>query len=150
MHDRQQPRLCDWPVDIKPDSVANSKSLAFTPPTPSVFSRARSRLSQAGHEFLVSQQTRQQLADPSASPSCFCEITYYLSTPELGNVRLTCKALERSLFNFFSHEFFRKKQFMMFEDSLSALIEISKHPALAPFLVRRDLSTSGSRFVGQI
>ena len=77
-------------------------------------------------------------------------ITYYLSTPELGNVRLTCKALERSLFNFFSHEFFRKKQFMMFEDSLSALIEISKHPALAPFLVRRDLSTSGSRFVGQI
>ncbi|KAK3328141.1 hypothetical protein B0T19DRAFT_461520 [Cercophora scortea] len=61
-------------------------------------------------------------------------ITYYLPTKDLGNVRLTCKSLERSLFHFFSHEFFRKKQFMVFTDSLQALVDISKHPALSKCL----------------
>ncbi|KAK3685278.1 hypothetical protein B0T22DRAFT_492228 [Podospora appendiculata] len=61
-------------------------------------------------------------------------ITYYLPTADLGNVRLTCKALERSLFHFFSHEFFRKKQFMVFTDSLQALVDISRHPALSQCL----------------
>ncbi|GAB1314673.1 F-box domain-containing protein [Madurella fahalii] len=61
-------------------------------------------------------------------------ITYFISTIELGNVRLTCKALERNLFNFFSHEFFRKKQFMVSSESLQALIDISKHPTLSASL----------------
>ncbi|KAH8890079.1 hypothetical protein GQ53DRAFT_747589, partial [Thozetella sp. PMI_491] len=79
----------------------------------------------------------------SASPSSrltqmpvelLLRITYYLTTPELGYVRLTCKALEKSLFNFFSHEFFRKRQFMVLERSLQTLVDISKHQALSPFL----------------
>jgi hypothetical protein len=61
-------------------------------------------------------------------------ITYFISTTDLGNVRLSCRALEQSLFNFFSHEFFRKKQFMVSTDSLQALIDIAKHPTLSPAL----------------
>lgn len=61
-------------------------------------------------------------------------ITHHISTTDLGNVRLSCKALEQGLFNFFSHEFFRKKQFMVLSESLQALIDISKHPNLSPFL----------------
>jgi hypothetical protein len=61
-------------------------------------------------------------------------ITYFVSTTDLGNVRLSCKALEQALFAFFSHEFFRKKQFMVTSDSLQALVDISKHPTLSPTL----------------
>jgi hypothetical protein len=61
-------------------------------------------------------------------------ITYLISTNDLSSVRLTCKALEGSLFNFFSHEFFRKKQFMVSSYSLQALVDIAKHPTLSPCL----------------
>jgi hypothetical protein len=68
-------------------------------------------------------------------------ITYFISTVDLGNVRLSCKALEQSLFNFFSYEFFRKKQFMVTSDSLQALIDIAKHPTLGPCLKHVIVST---------
>jgi hypothetical protein len=68
-------------------------------------------------------------------------ITYFISTVDLGNVRLSCKALEQSLFNFFSYEFFRKKQFMVTSDSLQALIDIAKHPTLGPCLKHVIIST---------
>lgn len=61
-------------------------------------------------------------------------ITYFISTTDLAHVRLSCKALEQALFNFFSHEFFRKKQFMASSESLQALIDISKHPILSSVL----------------
>lgn len=61
-------------------------------------------------------------------------ITSFLPTLDLGAVRLTCRALENSLFKSFSHEFFSKKQFMLTEQSLQALIDISKHPTLGPCL----------------
>lgn len=68
-------------------------------------------------------------------------ITYFISTIDLGNVRLSCKALEQGVFSFFSHEFFRKKQFMVSSDSLQALIDISKHPTLSPYLKHVIIST---------
>ncbi|KAH6641156.1 hypothetical protein F5144DRAFT_599807 [Chaetomium tenue] len=68
-------------------------------------------------------------------------ITHHISTTDLGNVRLSCKALEQGLFNFFSHEFFRKKQFMVLTESLQALIDISKHPNLSPFLKHVIIAT---------
>jgi hypothetical protein len=68
-------------------------------------------------------------------------ITYFITTKDLGSVRLTCKALEQNLFNFFSHEFFRKKQFMVSTDSLQALIDISQHPSLSPFLKHVIITT---------
>lgn len=54
------------------------------------------------------------------------QITSNLTTPEYGNLRRTCKAIEASLFNAFSREFFAKRQFMFTEFSLQALLDISK------------------------
>lgn len=58
-------------------------------------------------------------------------ITSLLRTHELCQVRLTCKALERALFEAFSREFFHKKQFMLSDFSLQTLVDISKHPTLS-------------------
>ncbi|KAF6810425.1 F-box domain-containing protein [Colletotrichum sojae] len=53
-------------------------------------------------------------------------ISSSLTTPELGNLRLTCRSIEQSLFNTFMREFFTKRQFMLTENSLQALVGISK------------------------
>ena len=53
-------------------------------------------------------------------------ITYHLTTPELGHVRLTCRQAEAALFRSFAREFFRRKRFMLTEFSLRALVDISK------------------------
>ncbi|KAF3347147.1 hypothetical protein BJF96_g6774 [Verticillium dahliae] len=55
----------------------------------------------------------------------FLRITDHLTTVEHGNLRLTCRSIERSLFTTFSREFFSKKQFMLTEHSLQALIDMS-------------------------
>ncbi|KAL2268962.1 hypothetical protein VTJ83DRAFT_3808 [Remersonia thermophila] len=75
-------------------------------------------------------------------------ITHHISTVDLGNVRLTCRALERATFSFFSHEFFRKKQFMVSTFSLQALLDISKHPTLSPCLKHLILSTDRPEAIG--
>ncbi|CZR62122.1 uncharacterized protein PAC_12019 [Phialocephala subalpina] len=54
------------------------------------------------------------------------QVTSHLTTPEYGSLRRTCKAIEASLFNAFSREFFTKRQFMLTEFSLQALVDISK------------------------
>lgn len=53
-------------------------------------------------------------------------ITYFLKTPDLGSFRLSCRAIEQALHTSFTNEFFTRKQFMMTQDSLQALIDISK------------------------
>ena len=53
-------------------------------------------------------------------------ITYHLTTPEYGDLRLTCKHIESTLLTAFSREFFTKRQFMFTEFSLQTLIDISK------------------------
>ncbi|KAI1102803.1 hypothetical protein F4804DRAFT_333962 [Jackrogersella minutella] len=53
-------------------------------------------------------------------------ISSYLSTPEYGNLRLACRRLEAFLFKSFAQEFFAKRQFMLTEFSLGALVDISK------------------------
>lgn len=53
-------------------------------------------------------------------------ISYYLPTPDLGCLRLTCRSIEQSLYAMFAHEFFRQKQFMVTQDSLQTLIDVSK------------------------
>jgi len=68
-------------------------------------------------------------------------ITKFVATTDFGNVRLTCRVLEQALFHFFSHEFFRKKQFMVSTFSLRTLIDISKHPTLSPFLTHVIIAT---------
>ncbi|KAI1470612.1 uncharacterized protein F4812DRAFT_272054 [Daldinia caldariorum] len=53
-------------------------------------------------------------------------ISSYLTTPEYGNLRLVCRRLEVSLLKAFTHEFFTKRQFMISEFSLGALLDISR------------------------
>ncbi|KAK2015078.1 F-box domain-containing protein [Colletotrichum eremochloae] len=52
-------------------------------------------------------------------------ISTLLNTTELGALRLTCRSIEQSLFNTFMKEFFTKRQFMITEFSLQALVDIS-------------------------
>ena len=54
-----------------------------------------------------------------------------LSTVEFCALRLSCRAVEQGLFHIFSHEFFTRKQFMMTEFSLQALIDIARHASLS-------------------
>ncbi|KAL2068413.1 hypothetical protein VTL71DRAFT_16511 [Oculimacula yallundae] len=54
------------------------------------------------------------------------QINRHLTTPEYGNLRLTCKHIEDQLLNAFTKEFFQKRQFMFTEFSLQALLDISK------------------------
>ncbi|KAH7165696.1 hypothetical protein EDB81DRAFT_639993 [Dactylonectria macrodidyma] len=74
---------------------------------------------------------------PSAAPLPSCpfqkvplevllRITSFLTTPELGKVRLTCRSIEQSLDTTFIKEFFTRKQFMLSDDSLEVLIAISR------------------------
>jgi hypothetical protein len=58
-------------------------------------------------------------------------ISSFLSTPSLGAFRRTCRLFEKDLFRSFAHEFFTKKQFMLTEESLNALLEISRHSTLS-------------------
>ncbi|KAK0758980.1 hypothetical protein N5P37_008467 [Trichoderma harzianum] len=53
-------------------------------------------------------------------------ITWHLTTPELCNLRITCKSVEEALYYSFTTEFFTRKQFMISEFSLRALVDISK------------------------
>ncbi|OBT46830.1 hypothetical protein VE00_01943 [Pseudogymnoascus sp. WSF 3629] len=64
----------------------------------------------------------------------FLQVSSYLSTPDLGSLRLTCKHAEASLFETFGREFFSKRQFMLSETSLQVLIGISNHQRLSQFL----------------
>jgi hypothetical protein len=54
------------------------------------------------------------------------QITSNLTTPEYGNLRLTCKHLEETVFTSFAREFFSKRQFMFTQFSLQVLVDISK------------------------
>ncbi|KAL6701125.1 hypothetical protein J3F84DRAFT_141851 [Trichoderma pleuroticola] len=53
-------------------------------------------------------------------------ITWHLTTPELCNLRITCKSVEEALDYSFTAEFFTRRQFMFSEFSLRALVDISK------------------------
>ncbi|KAJ9139351.1 hypothetical protein NKR23_g7914 [Pleurostoma richardsiae] len=58
-------------------------------------------------------------------------IASFLTTEELGALRLTSKHIERQLRHTFTSEFFRKKQFMLTTFSLQTLIDISQHPVFS-------------------
>ncbi|RMX91804.1 hypothetical protein D0868_13777 [Hortaea werneckii] len=60
----------------------------------------------------------------------------HLTTSELGHFRLTCKAIESTLFDTFAKEFFTKRQFMVEHVSLQALLDIANHPTLSKWLTQ--------------
>lgn len=59
-------------------------------------------------------------------PEILDRITWHLTTTELCNFRLTCKSAEKGSHFRFASEFFTRKQFMVSEFSLKALIDISQ------------------------
>ncbi|KAI1482039.1 hypothetical protein F4774DRAFT_372986 [Daldinia eschscholtzii] len=67
------------------------------------------------------------------------QISSYLTTSEYGNLRRVCRQLEVSLLQSFTHEFFTKRQFMISEFSLGALLDISKS-RFAPSLTHLIIS----------
>ncbi|KAF5849172.1 hypothetical protein GGP41_006034, partial [Bipolaris sorokiniana] len=84
-------------------------------------------------------------------------ISALLPTEDLGALRLVCKQTEKSLYEWFSQEFFSKKQFMLTHTSLQALIDISKHAIYRETGVRLSFADRGSyspeittRFVSRI
>ncbi|PHH88087.1 hypothetical protein CDD83_7978 [Cordyceps sp. RAO-2017] len=66
-----------------------------------------------------------------------------LTTPELCALRLACRAMEQLLYVTFVNEFFTRKQFMNTDNSLQALVDISKS-RLGPHL--RQLHLGLDRF----
>jgi hypothetical protein len=69
-------------------------------------------------------------------PELMCRIcsSSNLTTHELACFRLTCKQVETNLFESFAREFFTKRQFMLEEVSIEALVGIANHKTLAPYL----------------
>lgn len=69
-------------------------------------------------------------------------VSEYLPTEDLGSLRLACKQTEKSLYEWFTKEFFSKKQFMLTYKSLQALIDISKHVSLSKKLSHIIIATN--------
>ncbi|KAL1618300.1 hypothetical protein SLS54_007277 [Diplodia seriata] len=61
-------------------------------------------------------------------------IVDFLPTVDLGSLRRTSKLMEHHLLTYFSKHYFTKKQFMVSEASLRALVDISEHPSFSPCL----------------
>ncbi|EUC40347.1 hypothetical protein COCMIDRAFT_9763 [Bipolaris oryzae ATCC 44560] len=69
-------------------------------------------------------------------------ISALLPTEDLGALRLVCKQTEKSLYEWFSQEFFTKKQFMLTHTSLQALVDISKHASFSKKLTHVIIATN--------
>lgn len=69
-------------------------------------------------------------------------VSTHLSTPDLASLRLTCNQVERSLYKWFSQEFFTKKQFMLTHPSLQTLVDISKHAGFSKRLKHVIIATN--------
>jgi hypothetical protein len=63
-------------------------------------------------------------------------ISSYLLTVELGNLRRTCKFIEQVLFRQFAMEFFSTRQICLYPTSLDSLTQISLHPELKNYVRR--------------
>ncbi|KAI0553375.1 hypothetical protein F4679DRAFT_468074 [Xylaria curta] len=77
------------------------------------------------------------------------QITSYLTTPEYGYLRGTCKQLEALLFGAFSREFFSKRQFALMEFSIQALVDIAKSrlgPSLTHLIIHTEHPYSPTSF----
>jgi hypothetical protein len=62
------------------------------------------------------------------------QVSSYLTTMDLCSLRRSCKDVEGTLRHSFTREFFTKRQFMLEEISLQALVDISLHPVYSKSL----------------
>ncbi|KAI0860691.1 hypothetical protein F4860DRAFT_193763 [Xylaria cubensis] len=81
------------------------------------------------------------------------QITSYLTTPEYGYLRRTCKQLEALLFGAFSREFFSKRQFALIEFSIQALVDIAKSrlgPSLTHLIIHTEHPFSSYAYLARL
>jgi hypothetical protein len=71
-------------------------------------------------------------------PELLLRISNRLNTFELGQFRRTCTYVETSLFEPFAREFFTKRQFMVEDVSLQALVGIANHKNLSQYLTGKS------------
>ncbi|KAF2663723.1 hypothetical protein BT63DRAFT_418633 [Microthyrium microscopicum] len=57
-----------------------------------------------------------------------------LTTIDLGNLRRSCKTIERKLFHYFALEFFSIRQIFIHPDSVQNLLDISQHAELSKYV----------------
>ncbi|KAL1874426.1 hypothetical protein VTK73DRAFT_303 [Phialemonium thermophilum] len=77
-------------------------------------------------------------------------IASHLSTTELLSLRLANRTIEVQLFNDFAAYYFTKKQFMLTEESLQCLVDISLHPTLSTVLEHVVISLDKYRSDGHV
>lgn len=116
------PRACKVCQVIS--SLKSSESFCYLNAVPRPHSLNMALTQGAGH--------RCQMLD--LPPELVVRISSYLTTIELGNFRRSCKQVEAHLFATFAKEFFTKRQFMLEEHSLQALVDIANHPTLSKYL----------------
>lgn len=61
-------------------------------------------------------------------------VAFYLSLADLGEFRLSCKAVDAALFHAFAREHFETRQFMVEHSNLDTLVWISQSLRVAPYL----------------
>lgn len=61
-------------------------------------------------------------------------VAFYLNLIDLGNFRLSCKAIDAALFDPFAREHFEKRQFMVEHSDLDTLVSIARSHRVAPYL----------------
>ncbi|KAI1210998.1 uncharacterized protein F4807DRAFT_459228 [Annulohypoxylon truncatum] len=71
-------------------------------------------------------ETKDQCHLLKIPPEVLLQISSYLPTSDYGRLRGVCRQIEKALFQAFAREFFTKRQFMLTEFSLQALVDISK------------------------
>lgn len=74
------------------------------------------------------------------------QITSYLTTPEYGYLRRSCKQLEALLLGAFAKEFFSKRQFALVEFSIKTLVDIAKSrfgPSLTHVIIHLEHPFAG-------
>lgn len=67
-------------------------------------------------------------------PELLLRISSHVSTVDLGNLRRTCKQVEKRLFRDFAREFFTVRRFMVEQVSFETLLSIANHETLGPHL----------------
>lgn len=77
-------------------------------------------------------------------------VASFLPTRDFNNLRLSCRHVSHTLFPYWAASFFKTKQFMMTDFSLSTLLDISRHPALSPRLTHLVIGLDDLRRVRDI
>lgn len=80
-------------------------------------------------------------------PELLLRISSHVSTVDLGNLRRTCKQVEKCLFRDFAREFFTVRRFMVEQVSLQTLLNIANHETLGPHVTGEQTGPKGRGYL---